>query len=128
MTKEKNPVGRPRKEFDYELFQKLGEMWCSAEEIASVMDMSVDTLDLRLKDLGYANFTDAYKKYNDIGKTRLRRLQMKAAEELIPSVLIFLGKQYLNQTDKVEADYNFSELPKIQVEFVDSNNEQDLDD
>jgi hypothetical protein len=128
MTKEKNPVGRPRIEIDYEVFKKLCELQCTAEEISSVMDMSVDTLDLRLKELGYANFTDAYKKYSDHGKMSVRRWQMKAAESGNASILIWLGKQMLGQTDKVEADYNFSELPKIQVQFVDSNNEQDLDD
>lgn len=127
-TEGKNPVGRPRIEIDVEQLEKLCKWWCTAEEIASFFDMCVDTLDTRIKELGYENFSDYYKKYSDIGKCSLRQWQMKSAEGGSVPMQIWLGKQMLGQTDKVEADYNFSELPKIQVQFVDSNNEIDLDD
>jgi hypothetical protein len=98
-----NPVGRPRKELDFDTVEKLCSMQCTAVEIAGFFGVSVDTLDLRCKDWGYANFTDLFKECGADGKISLRRWQMKAAEKGNAALLIWLGKQYLNQKDLNES-------------------------
>lgn len=100
--KQKNKVGRPRKELDFETVQKLCHIQCTALEIAGFFGVSVDTLDLRCKDWGYAHFTDLFRVYGADGKISLRRWQMKAAEKGNSSMLLWLGKQYLGQKERYE--------------------------
>lgn len=87
--------GRPKKEIDYNAVEKLASIQCTQEEIASFLDISVRTL---TRD---EEFCRLYKKGMDNGKMSLRRHQWKLAERY-PAMAIFLGKQYLGQTDKVE--------------------------
>lgn len=100
---DKNLGGRPRIEFTDKDFQRLiamAQIQCTAEEIAGVFGISPDTLDRRIKERGYAGFAELYKKHSDEGKASLRRMQWKAAEEGNPTLLVWLGKQMLGQTDK----------------------------
>ena len=100
---DKNLGGRPRIEFTDQDFQRLiamAQIQCTAEEIAGVFGISPDTLDRRIKERGYAGFAELYKKHSDEGKASLRRMQWKAAEEGNPTLLVWLGKQMLGQTDK----------------------------
>jgi hypothetical protein len=60
-------------------------------EIAAVCKCSVDTLENR--------FSDIIKEGRETGKMSLRRLQFKAAEKGNPAILIWLGKQHLDQKD-----------------------------
>lgn len=93
--------GRPRKEIDAEQFEKLCALQCSEAEIASFFKCNVDTLsDWCVREYG-ENFSEISKKKREIGKISLRRTQWKLAEKY-PSMAIFLGKQYLEQTDKIE--------------------------
>ncbi len=47
------------------------------------------------------NFSECLKKFGANGRISLRRMQFKLAQKS-PAMAIFLGKQYLGQTDKVE--------------------------
>lgn len=94
-------TGRPKKEIDYESVEKLACMFCTEEEIASFLDISVRTLQ---RD---AEFCRIYKKGLDYAKMSLRRKQYKLADKH-PAMAIFLGKQYLGQTDKVENQINLN--------------------
>ena len=88
-------TGRPKKQIDYHAVEQLSMLMCTEQEIASFLDISVRTLQ---KD---AEFLRIYKKGMEYGKMSLRRYQFKLAERN-PAMAIFLGKQYLGQTDKVE--------------------------
>jgi hypothetical protein len=87
--------GRPKKQLNYEAIEKLASIHCTQDEIASFLGVSVKTLQ---RD---AEFCRLYKKGMDEGRMSLRRTQFKLAERN-PAMAIFLGKQYLGQTDKVE--------------------------
>lgn len=93
--------GRPRKEIDKSLFEKLCGLQCTKEEIAGVVEVSEDTVERWCKRTYKATFSEVYKKFSAKGKMSLRRLQFKLAEKSA-SMAIFLGKQYLGQTDKFE--------------------------
>ena len=54
-------MARPRKEIDFELAEKLAQIHCTQEEIASVLDMSVDTLQRSKK------FNELYNKARLLG-------------------------------------------------------------
>lgn len=97
-------MGRPLKKFDYELFEKLCGIQCTAEEICAVMEISQDTLVRRTKLKYKKTFADVFKQKREAGKSSLRRTQwVKAMEGSIP-LLIFLGKNYLGQSDKNELE------------------------
>jgi AraC-like DNA-binding protein len=101
-TSKTGPKG-PSKPLNNEDFQRLLNMvriQCTLQECCSILGMSDTTLNRRLKERGEDNFEALYRRYNDEGRMSLRRMQWQAAENGNASLLIWLGKQYLNQRDK----------------------------
>ena len=94
-------MARPRIEIDMEQFKKLCAIQCTEEEIASWFKCSVDTVERWCKRELKMSFAEAFKKYSSSGKISLRRWQYKMAEHNVP-MAIFLGKNWLGQTDKIE--------------------------
>jgi hypothetical protein len=85
--------GRPRKFVDLELVEKLAHIQCTYSEIAATLGISVDTLE-RNKD-----FAVTYKKGAEGGRKSLRRMQFESAHKGNVTMMIWLGKQYLGQSD-----------------------------
>ena len=92
-------MGRPLKQIDVEQLKKLANIHCTMKEIASFFECSVDTLENR--------FSDVIHQARDHGKMSLRRKQFEVALQTgsVP-MLIWLGKQHLDQRDKMELDAN----------------------
>ncbi len=88
-------MGRPKKIIDYQTAESLAKIQCTQEEIAEVLGISVRTLQRDKQ------FCRIYKKGMDAGRMSLRRLQYKSAESGNVTMQIWLGKQYLGQSDKV---------------------------
>lgn len=103
MEDEKKPVGRPRKQLDTDLIEKLASIFCTNEEIASVVECHPDTL--------ADNFSEYIKKGREKGKMSLRRRQYEKAMSGHSTMLIWLGKQYLGQKDRIETTENNEPLP-----------------
>ena len=102
--------GRPKKvlsEDALKLIENLARIMCTEEEIAQCLGASVDTL---LNSDNKELFRTAIKRGNSIGKQSLRRKQYEVAMKGNSSMLIWLGKQWLNQTDKVENTNSFEDL------------------
>ena len=95
-------VSKPLEEKDFQRLLNMIRIQCTQNEICDVLDMSDTTLNRRLQERGYANFEDFLKKHNSEGKMSLRRMQWQAAENGNSTMLVFLGKQYLGQKDKIE--------------------------
>ena len=96
--------GRPRKEFDLDIAKNLVRIQCTANEISDFFGMTDDTLGARLREEGYSGFSDFYKSHGSEGKSSLRRAQWRSGvENLNAAMLIWLGKQYLDQSDKVDS-------------------------
>ena len=89
------PVGRPKKEIDYTTVEKLANIQCTQDEIASFLGISTRTLQ---RD---EQFMELFNRGRENGKMSLRRIKGKHAEKSVP-MAIWLGKQYLGQRDKVE--------------------------
>ena len=79
-----------------EKVEMLSSFGCTIMEIAKffIVDESV-----RRKD-----YVEVVRRGKEQMKLRLRQLQWKFAEQGNTSLLIFLGKNYLNQTDKQQLD------------------------
>lgn len=81
-------------ELSVDLIKDLATIHCTMEEIASILGTSVDTLERR--------YADIIKEAKANGKSSLRRLQWHAAQAGNTTMLIWLGKQLLNQREKSE--------------------------
>jgi len=93
----KHPGGRPRLEFDLRLVEDLGKIQSTHSELAAVLGCHLDTVKDRLKN--DPEFSAAYEKGLENGKSSLRRIQWKAALGGNTTMQIWLGKQYLQQRD-----------------------------
>lgn len=96
-------MARPRIEIDQDQFKKLCSLQCTLEEIAGFFDCSEDTIERWCKREFNESFADVYIKYSAAGKISLRRFQFMQAEHSA-TMAIWLGKQWLNQRDRVEVD------------------------
>lgn len=92
--KKQTKGGRPKLNIDPDLVEKLAGIGCPNKEIAAIVGCSVDTLTDR--------FSDVINKGRENGKTRLRKKQIEVALAGNVSMLIFLGKNMLGQSDKQE--------------------------
>ena len=87
-------MARPKLKIDPKLVQDLAALGCKTTEIAVVVGCSVDTLD--------RSFAEEMAKGRENLKISLRRWQLESAKKGNVVMLIWLGKQLLKQTDKVE--------------------------
>lgn len=107
------PNGRPKIEIDQKQFESLCNLQCTKDEIAGFFHCSPDTIENWCKSTYEGEtFSACYKKYSQNGKISLRRYQYKMAEHNA-SMAIWLGKQWLGQTEKVEATTSFEDLTPL---------------
>ena len=100
-----NKGGRPRIELtskDWHTIEQLCAIQCTGEEIAGVLDIDYDTLNSRINERHGFGFSEYYKRKSSRGKMSLRRKQHEIALSGNPTMLIWLGKQYLGQKDQHE--------------------------
>lgn len=79
---------------DPDTVEKLAAIGCTQEEIATVVGCSRETINRRFKKPIAAG--------HDRLRMSLRRWQYEKAKEGSVPMLIWLGKQYLGQTDRAE--------------------------
>lgn len=91
-------AGRPRAQIDQEAFEKLCQLQCTKEEICAWFGITDKTLDAWCKRTYKKNFSVIFDEKRKGGKISLRRAQFKLAEKSA-AMAIWLGKQYLGQTD-----------------------------
>lgn len=93
-------MGRPNKEIDQKQFENLCGLQCTREEICGWFDVTEKTLDGWCKRTYGKTFSLVFAEKRGNGKISLRRMQWRLAERNA-SMAIFLGKQFLGQTDNV---------------------------
>lgn len=95
-------AGRPKKKISKEDFEKLCAMQCTLAEIAGFFDCSEDTIERWCLSEYDQRFSEVFEQKSCKGKISIRRNQFRAAETGNTTMLIWLGKQYLGQTEKQE--------------------------
>ena len=109
-----------KKQIDYKILDNLCLIQCTGEECASILGMDYDTLNNRLKEDTSSGFSDYYAQKSAGGKVSLRRKQyQKAVEEGNPTMLIWLGKQWLGQKDGTEQEAGAAKPLTINFEVAD---------
>ena len=101
--------GRPPKEIDKTQFEKLCALQATSEEIAGFFDCDRNTVNAWCKRVYNDDFSAVLKSKSAAGKMSLRRTQFKLAEKSA-AMAIFLGKNYLGQTDGVK-EFDADRLP-----------------
>lgn len=95
------PGGRPLKPINQIEFEKLCCLQCTQEEICGWFGVCSDTLESWCKRTYEMNFSEVFKEKRGAGKISLRRAQFQLAEKNA-NMAIWLGKQYLGQSDRGE--------------------------
>ena len=108
--------GRPLIVIDWEQVDSMCKIQCTGEEIASVLDIDYDTLQRACKRDKGATFADYIAQKKLGGKASLRRNQWKLAQDGNATMLIWLGKNVLDQKDKIEASE--ADTRPIHIEIV----------
>ena len=88
------PRGRPKADIDPKKVFELAKIGCTGEEIATVLGYSRKTILMR--------FRAELDRGRDDMRMSLRRWQYTKAREGSVPMLIWLGKQYLDQRDKAD--------------------------
>lgn len=114
-------MGRPRKQIDKTEFEKLCFLQCTEREFCSWFDVSDETLNKWCKEnYDGRTFLDVFKEKRENGLISLRRTQFQLAEKS-PAMAIFLGKNLLGQTDKMEQTQTINgAVPTVQVYLPDN--------
>ena len=111
--KTQSKVGRPKAKVDVEILKNLASIGCPTYEIASVLNVSARTLK--------RNFAEIIDQYKERGKASLRKkMYDKAVKKDNTMMQIFLSKNYLGMSDKVQQTNVTEPLPLIiEAETVD---------
>ena len=115
VIKFKRTAGRKRIPIDQDQVFKLAQLMCTHQEIADFFDVSTDTI--------ARHFAELIKQGREVGKISLRRKQWLMADKSA-AMGIFLGKNYLDQADKIEGegfggDVNIFNTPRRTFVFKD---------
>ena len=92
----KKKLGRPKLNIDAEKVEMLSSFGCSTVEIAKLHNCDEQTIRTRFK--------PEIQRGRESMKIKLRQLKWKTAEQGSNAMLIFLGKQYLGQSDRNELE------------------------
>lgn len=92
-------MGRPPKKIDKKEFEKLCALQCTKEEICGFLEVSDKTLDKWCAEKYGKSFSEVFREKRGTGKISLRRMQFQLAKKSA-AMAIFLGKNWLGQTDK----------------------------
>nr|DAR68679.1 MAG TPA: putative terminase small subunit [Caudoviricetes sp.] len=103
-------MSRPRKDIDKQQFEKLCGLQCTEQEICSWFGVTDKTLNAWCKRTYHAGFSEIFRQKRGLGKISLRRAQFRLAEKSA-TMAIFLGKQYLGQTDVQEIKATVTDNP-----------------
>ena len=90
-----------QEKIDKDQFEQMCGIQCTEEEIASLFSVSVDTLERWCRNTYERGFAEVFREKRQRGKASLRRRQWMKAQDGDTTMLIFLGKQYLGQADRI---------------------------
>lgn len=119
-------MARPRKELENIQFDGWDQLdaliiWASEEYCAEKLGISVDSLARRLKERGYS-FAEYKRQKQEPMRINLLKKQYDVAMQGNVALLIWLGKQYLGQSEKQQVDHtNNGESFKTLADFYHDN-------
>ena len=101
-TAPKKKTGRPLIAINWKQVDQMCAIHCTGDEQAAILEISYDTLNRACKRDKKMSFADYFRQKSASGKMSLRRRQYSEAMEGNTTMLVWLGKNWLDQTDKQE--------------------------
>ena len=118
-------LGRPSIDFDYDFLERALEINCTMPEVAGLMDVSVETVQTKIKERYGMHFSELRQRKSAKGKMSIRRkLYSKALDDGDMTALIWLSKNELGMSDRQTlyqtTDYNhiYKLDPDLRKELV----------
>ena len=106
-------MARPKKEFDWSKLDAILQYGATMADASDIMGVHHDTLIKRIRAKHKCSFTEYKEQKMAVIRTRLRAKQFEVAMQGNVSMLIWLGKNMLGQTDKVENE----QIGKIEIKI-----------
>lgn len=106
---------KPFAKIDWEQADKMCGIHCTGEEIAGILNVDYDTLNSACKREKGMGFSDYSEQKRSSGRMSLRRRQYSLAMDGNPTMLVWLGKNWLNQTDKSEVSQTTTTVTGIKL-------------
>ena len=111
-------MGRKMIKINWEEVRKMCEIQCTQKELCAVLGICEDTLQRACKREQHMTWTEFFNIHRQGGRTSLRRAQwQKAVEKQDSTMLIFLGKNFLGQADKIDNTTTVNAEQHINVDF-----------
>lgn len=123
-------MARPKKKIDKAQFESLLSLQCTLVEVSGFFSKTLngcseDTIERWCKETYGENFAEVYKKKSASGKISLRRKQFEVAMKGNPTMLIWLGRNMLNQTDQIAVSIEDKSNGKL-VDLIEGLKENDI--
>ncbi len=122
-------MARRKIEIDWKKVQELTEAQCTMKEIAASVGIDPPHFERKLQAKFKQTFSEYKEQHAPAGLAQIRKAQFKVAKDGNADMLKFLGKNYLNQTDKgevqitsdaaIKLDFNKDELMELLGEVDD---------
>lgn len=113
----KKKPGRKKIQFNLKQIEALGSIMATQEEMAAIMGCSADTIQDRVRT--DPAFSGALEKGRATGKISVRRKQKNVALSGNATMLIWLGKQWLEQRDRTDV-FTTHQLSGFREEFAEA--------
>ena len=117
-------MGRPKINISQKQFESLCGIQCTLEEVCDVLGVSDKTLNAWCKETyDGRTFSEVFREKRAVGKVSLRRFQFQQAEKNV-TMAIWLGKQWLGQTDNQVQQIQLVEDDPLSIAFKELTNVQ----
>ena len=111
----KGSVGRPNKKIDWDAIDKMLIAGCQGTSIAHKYGMNPETFYRRCQKEKGINFSEYQQQKLEVGNDILRQVQFSKAAKGDNTMLVWLGKNRVGQTDKVESKVQAQIESKVEV-------------
>ena len=117
-------MSRPPIEIDWKKVDQYLQAQCNGTGIAGILGIHPTTLYMKCEEQHKMSFSEYSAQKKGEGKELLRSRQFAEAMKGDKTMLVWLGKQYLEQRDKSQFEHSVNEPPKLEISV---NSKEDAD-
>lgn len=107
MTKK---TGKPRIDFDWKVLDSILQFGATLIDCSEMLKVSEDTIQKRIRELHDLKFSEYRNRKMSRMRVRLLQRQFDSAMSGNTALLIWLGKQHLGQSDKLDTSLDTSQI------------------
>lgn len=115
-------MARTKIEIDWDRIEKMAMAGANGQQIAAAIGVHYDTLVNRFKENDNSDFSQYLATKREKGNELLLRKQFDVAMSGDKTMLVWLGKQRLNQTERQAIDHT-TQGEKLNIQFIVPNDE-----